>query len=124
MGGPGAGMAAKIARNVIVFGGLRAGYEAAVLCRNAGVDVRQLSDVIEASSDSVGGPLMLAIRDDPASSEQEAAIREYTRALMIKDLDAAIDLARSYGITLPLVELARRSDQAVVGLADVMGEKA
>lgn len=124
MGGPGAGMAAKIARNVIVFGGLRAGYEAAILCRNAGVDVRQLSDVIEASSDSVGGPLMLAIRDDPASSDQEAAIREYTRALMIKDLDAAIDLARSYGITLPLVELTRRTDQAVVGMADVMGEKA
>ena len=80
--------------------------------------------MIEASSDSVGGPLMLTIRDDPASSDQEAAIREYTRALMIKDLDAAIDLARSYGITLPLVELARRTDQAVVGLADVMGEKA
>lgn len=124
MGGPGAGMAAKIARNVIVFGCLRAGYEAAVLCRNAGIDVRQLSDVIEASSDSVGGPLMLAIREDPASSDQEAAIREYTRALMIKDLDAAVDLARNYGITLPLVELTRRSDQAVVGLADVMGEKA
>ena len=124
MGGPGAGMAAKIARNVIVFGGLRAGYEAAILCRNAGVDVRQLSDVIDASSDSVGGPLMLAIRDDPATSAQEAAIREYTRALMIKDLDAAIDLARSYGITLPLIELTRRTDQAVVGMADVMGEKA
>lgn len=124
MGGPGAGMAAKIARNVIVFGGLRAGYEAAILCRNAGVDIRQLGEVIDASSDSVGGPLMLAMRDDPASSDQEAALREYTRALMIKDLDAAIDLARSYGITLPLVELTRRTDQAVVGLADVMGEKA
>ncbi|WP_404477019.1 NAD(P)-dependent oxidoreductase [Novosphingobium sp. BL-52-GroH] len=124
MGGPGAGMAAKIARNVIVFGGLRAGYEASVLCRNAGVDVRQLSEVIEASSDSVGGPLMLATRDDPSSSDQEAAIREYTRGLMVKDLDAAINLARSFGIGLPLVELTRRTDQAVVGLADVMGEKA
>lgn len=124
LGGPGAGMAAKIARNVIVFGGLRAGYEAAILCRNAGVDIRQLSEVIDASSDSVGGPLMLAVRDDPASSDKEAAIREYTRALMIKDLDAAIDLARSYGIALPLIELTRRTDQAVVGLADVMGEKA
>lgn len=124
MGGPGAGMAAKIARNVIVFGGLRAGYEASVLCRNAGVDIRQLSEVIEASSDSVGGPLMLAVRDDPGSSDQEAAVREYTRALMVKDLDAAIDLARSYGITVPLVELTRNTDQAVVGMADVMGEKA
>jgi 3-hydroxyisobutyrate dehydrogenase len=124
MGGPGAGMAAKIARNVVVFGGLRTGYEAAVLCRNAGVDIHQLNDVIIASSDGVGGPLMLALRDDPSSSAQEAGIREYTRGLMVKDLDAALDLASSYGITLPLVELTRRTDQAVVGLADVMGEKA
>ncbi|XHS00744.1 hypothetical protein ACFB49_23440 [Sphingomonas sp. DBB INV C78] len=124
MGGPGAGMAAKIARNVIVFGCLRAGYEAAVLCRNSGVDIRQLSDAIDASADGVGGPLMLATREDPFQSEQEAGVREYTRALMIKDLDAAIDLAASYGIQLPLIELTKRTDQAVVGMADVMGEKA
>lgn len=124
MGPAGAGMAAKIARNVIVFGCLRAGYEAAVLCRNSGVDIRQLSEAIDASSEGVGGPLMLATRDDPLASEQEAGIREYTRALMVKDLDAALDLARSFGIELPLVELTKRTDQAVVGMADVMGEKA
>lgn len=124
MGPPGAGMAAKIARNVIVFGCLRAGYEAAVLCRNSGVDIRQLSDAIDASSEGVGGPLMLMTRDDPQASEQEAAIREYTRALMIKDLDAAIDLADNFGIKLPLVELTKRTDQAVVGMADILGEKA
>jgi 3-hydroxyisobutyrate dehydrogenase len=124
MGGPGAGMAAKIARNVIVFGCLRAGYEASILCRNAGVDIRQLAQAIDATSDSVGGPLMLAVRDDPSSSEQEAAVREYTRGLMIKDLDAAIDLARSYGIALPLVELTRQTDRSVVGLENAMGEKA
>lgn len=124
MGGPGAGMAAKIARNVVVFGCLRAGYEAAVLCRNTGVDIRQLSDAIDASSDGVGGPLMLVTRDDPFDNPQEAAIREYTRALMIKDLDAAIDLAAGFGVTLPLIELTRRTDQAVVGMADILGEKA
>lgn len=124
MGGPGAGMAAKIARNVVVFGCLRAGYEAAVLCRNAGVDIRQLSDAIDASSEGVGGPLMLVTREDPATNAAEAGIREYTRALMIKDLDAAIDLAASYGIKVPLIELTKQSDMAVVGLADVMGEKA
>jgi 3-hydroxyisobutyrate dehydrogenase len=124
MGPAGAGMAAKIARNVVVFGCLRAGYEAAVLCRNTGVDIRQLSDAIDASSDGVGGPLMLVTRDDPFASEQEAGIREYTRSLMIKDLDAAIDLAKSFGVQLPLIELTKRTDQAVVGMADVMGEKA
>ncbi len=123
MGPAGAGMAAKIARNVIVFGCLRAGYEAAVLCRNAGVDVRQLSEAIDASAEGVGGPLMLMTRDDPLANAQEAGIREYTRGLMIKDLDAALDLARGYGIELPLVELTKQTDQAVVGMADIMGEK-
>ena len=124
MGPAGAGMAAKIARNVVVYGCLRAGYEAAVLCRNAGVDVHQLSKVIEDSSGGVGGPMMLMSRADPLTDQQEAGIREYTRGLMIKDLEAALDLGRTYGVRLPLAELAIATDQAVVGMADVMGEKA
>lgn len=124
MGGPGAGMAAKIARNMIVFGCLRAGYEAAAMCRNTGVDIKLLSDAIDASSEGVGGPLMLMTRPDPAESAQEAGIREYTRALMVKDLDAAIDAATGFGFKVPLIELTKATDMAVVGLADVMGEKA
>lgn len=124
MGPAGTGMAAKIARNVVVYGCLRAGYEAAVLCRNAGVDVHQLTKVIEDSSQGVGGPMMLMSRADPFSDAQEAGIREYTRGLMIKDLEAARDLGLTYGVQLPLVELAIGTDMAVVGLADVMGEKA
>lgn len=124
MGGPGAGMAAKIARNMIVFGCLRAGYEAAVMCRNTGVDIHRLSDAIDASSEGVGGPLMLMTRPDPAASEQEAGLREYTRGLMIKDLDAAIAAAADFGFSVPLIELTKATDMAVVGLADVMGEKA
>lgn len=123
MGGPGAGMAAKIARNVVVFGCLRAGYEAAVLCRNSGVDIGQLNEMIAASAEGVGGPMMLMVRDDPFASEQEAAVRENVRTLMIKDLDAAIDLADGFGVTLPLIELTKKTDRAVVGLADAMGEK-
>lgn len=124
MGPAGAGMAAKIARNVVVYGCLRAGYEAAVLCRNAGVDVNQLSKVIEDSSGGVGGPMMLMSRADPLTDPKEAGIREYTRGLMIKDLEAALDLGRTFGVKLPLAELAIATDQAVVGMENVMGEKA
>ena len=124
MGPAGAGMAAKIARNVVVYGCLRAGYEAAVLCRNAGVDVMQLSKVIEDSSGGVGGPMMLMSRTDPLADPKEAGIREYTRGLMIKDLEAALDLGRTFGIKLPLAELAIATDQAVVGMEHVMGEQA
>jgi 3-hydroxyisobutyrate dehydrogenase len=124
MGGPGAGMAAKIARNVVVYGCLRAGYEAAVLCRGAGVDVHHLAKVIAESGDSVGGPMMLMDRPDPLADEKEGAIREYTRGLMIKDLQAAASLGASLGVSLPLVELTLRTDRAVVGLEHINGEKA
>jgi 3-hydroxyisobutyrate dehydrogenase-like beta-hydroxyacid dehydrogenase len=124
MGPAGAGMAAKIARNVVVYGCLRAGYEAAALCRNAGVDVIQLTKVIDDSARGVGGPMMLMSRADPLTDPQEAGIREYTRGLMVKDLEAARDLGRGFGIQLPLVELALNTDMAVVGLAHTMGEKA
>ena len=120
MGGPGAGMAAKIARNVVVYGCLRAGYEAAMLARAAGVDVRQLTQVIEDSSDGVGGPMMLMGRPkDPATDADENRLREYTRGLMNKDLDAALDLGKTFNIALPLVELTRATDRATVGLADI-----
>ncbi|MDB5702750.1 MAG: oxidoreductase [Sphingomonadales bacterium] len=124
MGGPGAGMAAKIARNVVVYGCLRAGYEAAVLCRGAGVNVHDLAKVIAESADSVGGPMMLMDRPDPLIDEKEGALREYTRGLMIKDLQAAASLGASLGVSLPLVELTLRTDRAVVGLEHINGEKA
>jgi 3-hydroxyisobutyrate dehydrogenase len=125
MGGPGAGMAAKIARNVVVYGCLRAGYEAAVLCRGAGVSVHDLAKVIEQSSDAVGGPMMLMGRPaDPLADESEGKLREYVRGLMVKDLEAAQDLAAALGIGLPLVDLTLRTNRTVVGLADVNGEPA
>ncbi|MGI4746865.1 MAG: NAD(P)-dependent oxidoreductase [Janthinobacterium lividum] len=117
MGGPGAGMAAKIARNVVVFGCLRAGYEGALLARRSGVDVAKLSRVIEESADTVGGPMMLMGRPaDPLTDPDEAKLREYVRSLMVKDLDAALDLARSFGVSLPVIEIAKRSDRIMTGL--------
>lgn len=117
MGGPGAGMAAKIARNVVVYGCIRAGYEGAALARAAGVDVQQLAQVIEESSDGVGGPMMLMGRPgDPLTDPEEAKVREYVRNLMNKDLDAALDLGKSLGVGLPLIELVRRTDRVVTGL--------
>lgn len=117
MGGPGTGMAAKIARNVVVFGCLRAGYEGALLARKSGVDLARLTQVIEQSADAVGGPMMLMGRPgDPATDPDEAALREYVRALMIKDLDAALDLARAVDVSLPVIELAKRTDRFMTGL--------
>src|SRR3546814_11698864 len=116
MGGPNAGMAAKIARNVVVFGCLRAGYEGAALARAAGVDVQQVVRVIENSSDGVGGPMMLMGRPaDPETDPEEAKLREYVRGLMVKDLDAALDLGKAVNVPLPLVALTKRTDRNVTG---------
>jgi 3-hydroxyisobutyrate dehydrogenase len=117
MGGPGSGMAAKIARNVVVYGCLRAGYEGAALARAAGVNVAQLVKVIEDSSEGVGGPMMLMGRPaDPLTDANEAKMRDYVRGLMLKDLGAALDLGRSVHVKLPLVELTCATDTIVVGM--------
>lgn len=117
MGGPGTGMAAKIARNVVVFGCLRAGYEGALLARKSGVDLAKLTQVIEDSADTVGGPMMLMGRPaDPQTDAAEAGLREYVRSLMVKDLDAALDLARSVNVSLPVIELAKKTDRIMTGL--------
>jgi 3-hydroxyisobutyrate dehydrogenase len=120
MGKPGAGMAAKIARNVIVFGAWRAGYEGTMLAKAAGVDLQRLFEVVRSSAEAVGGPLNMMERpSDPLKDPVERDFREYVRNLMIKDLDAALDLATSLGRKLPLIELARRTDRELIGLEGI-----
>lgn len=117
MGGPGAGMAAKIARNIVVYGSARAGYEAAALCKAAGIDVHQLTRVIEDSADAVGGPMMMMGRPlDPLTDEAEGKLRLYVLGQLDKDLEAALDLGATLGVELPLAKLTRETGRAVVGL--------
>jgi 3-hydroxyisobutyrate dehydrogenase len=117
MGGPDTGMAAKIARNVVVYGCMRAGFEGARLARAAGVSIPQLVQVIEDSAQGVGGPMMLMGRPgDPMTDPAEAQLREYVRGLLHKDLDAALDLGRTLNIPLPLAELTLLTERETTGL--------
>jgi 3-hydroxyisobutyrate dehydrogenase len=116
MGPPGSGMAAKIARNVIVYTVWRAGYEGARLAAAAGVDVRKLAAAIDASAANVGGPTTWMLRPDPATDAAELRLREATLGLLDKDLAAALALAASLDIDLPMAELARSSARVVMGL--------
>jgi 3-hydroxyisobutyrate dehydrogenase len=123
MGGPGTGMAAKIARNVIAYGGFLAGYQGALLARAAGVDVKQLSKALDDSAASLGGPFGLINRtQDPRTDAAEAALREHTRILMNKDLEAAQYLAASLRIDLPIASLIRAVDYEVVEAIRPEGE--
>jgi 3-hydroxyisobutyrate dehydrogenase len=118
MGGPGAGMAAKIARNVVIIGSLRAGHEAAELAKAAGVDVRQLIQVLKDSVYPERGPMLFRARPgDPLTDPAEAKIRESMRKMIVKDMDAALELARKSGLRLPLVELTRETSYEVVGIS-------
>jgi 3-hydroxyisobutyrate dehydrogenase len=115
MGGPGAGMAAKIARNMLVYGAWRVGYEAALVGKAAGVDLEMLQDVIVGSIGD--GALFWFTRADPPSDPAEAAQRRAVEHLLDKDLAAALELGDRYGLDLPVTTLTRQSAEAIMGLS-------
>lgn len=125
MGGPGAGMAAKIARNTTYFGCMRAGYEGAVIARNYGVSLDQLTLALSGDPTAGGGlegALSMAKRPEAAGNADETKLREYFQMLMIKDLEVAIAEAARFGVRLPMVELIRENAASTSGLEYPLGQ--
>ena len=125
MGGPGTGMAAKIARNTTYFGCIRAGYEGAVIARNHGVNLEQLRMALSGDPDAGGGlegALAMALRPDPKDDAQETGIRNYFMGLMVKDLEVAIEEAAKFGVRLPMVEMIRENATSTSGLEHPLGQ--
>ena len=125
MGGPGAGMAAKIARNTTFFGCMRAGYEGAVIARNYGVDLDQLTMALAGDPNAGGGlegALSMMKRPDPEGDPAETKVREYFQMLMIKDLEVAIAEAGRFGVRLPMIELIRDNAASTSGLEHPLGQ--
>jgi 3-hydroxyisobutyrate dehydrogenase len=125
MGGAGAGMAAKIARNTTYFGCMRAGYEGGVIARHYGVDMKQLAMALSGDPNSGGGlegALAMMQRPDPAGDPQETKIREYFQMLMIKDLEVAIEEAAKFGVRLPMVEMIHANARSTSGLEHSLGQ--
>jgi len=102
----GAGMATKIARNVITYGTWRAVQEAANLVRAAGVAPERLIEVVQAA-DPEGTTLFSWLRNQIAAQPDTRAMVPQVRRLMDKDLAAAQELAADCGISVPLVDAAR-----------------
>jgi 3-hydroxyisobutyrate dehydrogenase-like beta-hydroxyacid dehydrogenase len=114
----GAGMATKIARNVITYGSWRAVYEAAELAEAAGVAPQTLMDLVE-ESDPEGVTLFSWLRHQVNVSAFTRASDEFAPqvlTLMDKDLAAAQDLAGQSGIAVPLVDAARSHGSQTLGL--------
>ena len=125
MGGPGAGMAAKIARNTTYFGCMRAGYEGAVIARNYGVSLDQLTLALAGDPNAGGGlegALAMVKRPDPVGDPAETQLREYFQMLMLKDLDVAIAEAARFGARLPMIEMIRDNAASTAGLEYPLGQ--
>jgi 3-hydroxyisobutyrate dehydrogenase-like beta-hydroxyacid dehydrogenase len=123
MGSLGAGMQAKLARNLMHYSGWYAAWEAARVAAAAGVDIDKLIHGHQISNErSDGAAMSLLIRGirPGARPGDEASVREREAAANFarKDLGYVLDLARELGISLPGAELVRERADLMVGLAE------
>lgn len=102
----GAGMATKIARNVVTYGTWRVMHEAAGIAQAGGVEPTTLLAVIDEADP--GGATMSSLlrgRMNDSALMDEHATQMHT--LMDKDLAAAQDLAHGAGLDVPVVDATR-----------------
>jgi 3-hydroxyisobutyrate dehydrogenase-like beta-hydroxyacid dehydrogenase len=126
MGPFGAGLAAKLARNLAQYGAWLAAYEGQVLAEAAGVELAKLAKAIRTSDERTGGVAALMFRttvapftatDDPGLVE---AMRQAS-SLAHKDLGAALELGRALGVDLPLGVMTEARCDVVFGLRGAVG---
>ncbi|EEA02628.1 6-phosphogluconate dehydrogenase NAD-binding [Burkholderia sp. H160] len=120
MGPVGAGMAAKVARNIMHYGATLAAYEGGLLAEAAGVDVHKLIDVIRTSDpNNISSTILLKNRGvRPLRGLPEESMEKFRgwAELLYKDLDAGIDLADSLGVEVPGAKLALDRGDLIYGL--------
>ncbi len=121
MGPFGAGLAAKLARNLITYGSWLAAYESQVLAEAAGIPLPKLAEVVKASDVHIGGASRLMFRSTvaPFTTEDDKGLVDAMRAgasLAHKDLQAALEFAESLDVELPLAAMADERCDDVFGL--------
>lgn len=121
MGPLGAGLSAKLARNVVQYGSWLAAYEGQLLAEAAGIDLIKLGQAIKASDVKIGGASTLMFRRTvaPLSDDTDAGLFGPMRAgslLAHKDLAAALQLAESLGVAMPLAQLTEKHCDDIFGL--------
>jgi 3-hydroxyisobutyrate dehydrogenase-like beta-hydroxyacid dehydrogenase len=124
MGPHGAGLRAKLARNLVQYASWFAAQEAQELAEAAGVDLLKLAEAIRESDKRIGGPTRLMFRPTAESypPDTDVGLLDLLRAgnrLAHKDLAAARALGDELGVALPLTELTESRIDAVFGLTEV-----
>ena len=117
----GTGMAAKIARNTITYGGWFVALEAARLAAAGGVAVETLVEICAAADGSSGGPTGILQRGIRAGTPRDDADRQAREALagyVRKDLGATIALAAELGVDAAGASLVSRAFPDLVGVDD------
>jgi 3-hydroxyisobutyrate dehydrogenase len=118
----GAGMKAKVARNLIGFAQCAAVYEGMRLAEEAGVDLGSFAQIVrhsEAQSHLVDGflssPSVREGNDETEQGRRRLALAAVVVETCQKDLSAALELAGSLGLVLPVAEAARAEAPATWG---------
>ena len=123
LGPAGAGMQAKLARNLLHFVSFTAVTEAQRLAEAAGIDLVALGNVVRHTDAITGGPGAIMHRDTAAllaADDPWRPILEHVRELGEKDLRLAIDLGDDLGVDTPLADLSLQ--RLAVGLGLVTKE--
>jgi len=120
MGPPGAGLAAKLARNLITYGSWLAAFEAQELAEAAGIDLIKLGEATRESDKRIGGASRLMFRTtaEPWPPDTNDFLLDAMRAgadTALKDLEAIRALGDQLGVALPLAELTERRTERVFG---------
>jgi 3-hydroxyisobutyrate dehydrogenase len=119
-GPTGAGMAAKLARNLAQYGVWCALFEGMQLAAGAGVDLDRYATYVRASGLPENHDVILgrcAVEPvDLATDPERAARLRWAAALGDKDLDDAFELAERLGLDVPIGRIARRAYPFAMGL--------
>ena len=126
MGPLGAGLQAKLARNLIQYASWLAAYEAQVLAEAAGIELAKLAQVVKASDARIGGASTLMFRQTvaPFTPEDDAGLVKAmatAAGLAHKDLRGALELADTLGIELPLAAMTEARTDALFGIGPDVG---
>ena len=121
MGPFGTGLAAKLARNLITYGSWLAAYEGQRLAEAAGISLLQLAEVVKASDVHIGGASRLMFRSTvaPFTDEDDKGLVGAMQAgatLAHKDIRAALELAESLEVELPMATLAEQECDDIFGV--------
>ncbi len=127
MGPFGTGLAAKLARNLVQYGGWLAAYEGQVLAEAAGIDLSKLAEVIKASDALIGGASTLMFRPTVApftDADHPGLVQamQTGAALAHKDLKAALELAADLDVDLPMAVMTESHCDDIFGVGGINKE--